>query len=100
MYLAGAPVQDQIALVPFQVGVSVTDMADVPIVDLARMLITPFTLTVAASTHWLDETLAAMTEMASALRPVQVLASWHISVTPVLGPDAARISSDARARIV
>ena len=68
MYFTGAPVQDQSAVLPFQLGANETEMLFVPVIDVAATLIVPLVLTVPAEMNLVAE--IAMPEM-----PVQLPAS-------------------------
>lgn len=99
MYLSGVPVHDQIAVVPDHDGVNTTETPVVPMVADATMLIAPDAPTDAEVINPEDPIWAAKSARAEAPTP-QLFPSWQISVMPVFAPEAARMSSEARARMV
>ena len=95
MYLSGAPVQLQSAVLPFQLGDNCKLMAPEPTALFASMLTVPSAKTVPLSMNFVEA--MGMFELTIDVQP---LFSWQTSVTAVRAPEAPSITSVIRDRMV
>lgn len=87
--------QLQSAVLPFQLGVSLTETPVVPTAVVPDTLITP-----AAEIAALPMNLVVEITIAAVFKPPQLLTFWQCSVIDVRADEAPRMISDTRARIV